>query len=288
MAKERKRGLISPWLLKAGEALQFGAKNSASSSGDSEKAPSRWERLLPYKKKVKTAFAKTAEQSFCLSWMRLLIRHFFATRVRSFAVLFFACGFLQVLSFFLGPQWGILSGGEAQLVMGAVLFFLTLVCSFSKGTVADALKRSFLFRAVLGPVFGLEEWRIPESSSPRENILAMLLWGIALAFAAVVLSPLAVVLFALILVISLLLFFKPEAGLLFAVALLPVLPRIAFFALMLLTLLSFLFKCAVGKRSLVFSFTDPPMLLGLTCAISSSMMRKLSRVCSRPEFSAVT
>jgi len=213
-----------------------------------EKAPFLHAPVL----KVKTALAKMAEQSFLLQALQLLIRNFFTTRIRSFGVLFFSCGFLQALSFFLRDYVPFFSGNEENLLFGVVMIFLTLLCSFSRGDVGDALKRSFFFRGFLRPFFGVQEHHIP-SGKGRENVAEMLFWGITLAVFSVFLSPSRVFFLCLFAFYLLFVLFKPEAGLVFLTILFLFLPFSKLVFLTIFTVFSFFIKCAVGKRSVVVS-----------------------------------
>jgi len=274
MAKVRLSGSFSHLLYTLGDALRFAPSSAFAPACSEKERGERTKPLLAYRLKIKTALARMCEQSFFLSLCSSLIRGFFNTRIRSFGVLFFSCGFLQILSYFMGVYLPLAAGDENNLIHGVTLIFLTLLCSFTRGDVKDVLKKSFLYRSVLSPLFGSDGWQFPNERS-GDNFLAMILTGALLAFFSVVFSPLAVLSVILLLVLVLFVFYQPEAGLV-SVAL-------TFFAvsfevtvfLILLTLVSFLFKCAIGKRTLVFSATDSAVLLCMLLLLFSAQSKGL-------------
>ena len=183
--------LFSPSMLlySLGEGVHFAPASEFSSSyKETEKSSNSLSAfLLPYAKKIKNALAKTAEQSAVLGVLRFLIRRFFTLRIRSLGVFFFVCGFLQIVLYFALSLVSGYSPDAAGLLFGVVQILLTLLCSFTRGDVADALKRSFLFRSILSPLLGVKEWQIPGGKS-RDNPVWMLLWGAVLGILSVFVS----------------------------------------------------------------------------------------------------
>ena len=255
MAKGRPTVSFSHLLYRLGKAIHF-VPASAFAPPQSEPEEKKWEKpFFAYRLKMKTALAKMCEQSFFLGLYAAFFRAFFTTRIRSFGVLFFSCGFLQILSYFLGEFLPVAAGDESNLIFGVTMIFLTLLCSFARGDVKDALKKSFFYRGVLDPLLGTERWEFPTGRG-SDHFLVMLLCGALFAFLAVIFSPVAVLSVVLLVALILLIFYLPEAGLvsvgfcLFFVSF----RMIAF--LTAVTLISFLCKCAVGRRSLVGSPSD--------------------------------
>lgn len=257
MAMKGKIPSVSRFLLKLGEAIQFRPETEFLSFDAQEETPSsQWgKRLLPYKLKIKTALARMAEQSFFLSLLRRFVRAVFTTRLRSFGILFFSFGFLQLLSYFTASSLPFFAGGVENLLLGVCMIFFTLIASLSRYQLADALKHSFLFRFVLRSLFGLQESDIPEGRG-NDRFWPMLGVGVLLGVLSVLFSPLWVILLLTVLIAGLFVLFKPEAGLVLHALLLFVLPATFHAALLLFTLFSFLCKCAVGKRSLRFRPMD--------------------------------
>lgn len=261
MAKGRILGAVSRFLYTVGESIQFRPECTfVPPRSDKEREDQkRTTPFLSYRLRVKSSLAKTSEQSLFLSLLEQGIRHFFNTRTRAFGVLFFVCGFLQVLSYFLLPAT---ARGEDNLIFGVSLIFLTLLCSFTRGDLKDTLRKSFFFRSFLRPLYGVESASFPSERS-RDNSFFMVAWGALLALLSILFSPAYVLGAVTGLVLTLFLFHRPEAGLVTLGLSLLFLSERALFALTLFTLLSFLAKCAVGKRSLVFSFFDLPVLVGV-------------------------
>lgn len=257
MAKDQKNGSLSGFLYAVGKAIQFSPSSTFAPPRSEEKSDAKKGGFpfLFYRLKMKTALAKMSEQSFVLGLLKRFYGRFFNTRVRSFGILFFTLGFLQILSYFLGESLPLLAGGEDHLLFGVCLIFLTLLCSFSRGDVKDAIKRSFLYRIILKPLFGIQEEHFPLEKS-RDHVWPMILAGALLSFFSVLFSPLFVLAFLLCMILLLMIFHIPEAGLLVAALGLFVLSPSLLFALSILTLVAFLFKCAIGKRSMAFSPTD--------------------------------
>ena len=277
MARRRLTGSFSHLLYTVGKTVRF-APSSAFAPVRSETEVQEREKPFPaYRLKIKTALAKMCEQSFFLGLYAAFLRRLFTTRVRAFGVLFFSCGFLQILSYFLGGYLSFAAGDESNLVFGVTLVFLTLLCSFARGDVKDVLKKSFLYRGILEPLLGTDGWEFPTGRS-GDNFFGMILAGTVLAFFAVIFSPFAVLSVILLLGLILFVFYQPEAGL-FAVLLsfFSVTFRVTVF-LTALTAVAFLCKCAIGKRSVVFSLSDGLVLLCLLPLLFSEQSRLLGIV----------
>lgn len=278
MAKDKKIGSLSRFLYTVGKAIQF-RPATAFAPPKSDKFSEAKKGGFPFlysRKKIKNALAKMSEQSFVLGLLGRFYGRFFNTRVRSFGVLFFTLGFLQILSYFLGDYLPLLAGREDNLLFGVCLIFLTLLCSFSRGDLKEAVKRSLLYRLILKPLFGIKEEHFPSEKS-RDHLWPMIFVGAGLSFFSVAFSPVAVLGALCSLALVLFVFHTPEAGLLCSAALLFVLPSSALFSLAALTLISFLFKCAVGKRSMAFSPTDLVVLSALLPILFSREQGGLSR-----------
>ena len=83
-------------------------------------------------------------------------------------------------------------------MFGVAQMFLTLLASFSRGDLSDGLKRSFLFRAVLGPLCGMREESLPSAKS-HDAVGMMLLAGVGFGIAGAYFSPLFLLLVLLLL-----------------------------------------------------------------------------------------
>ncbi len=261
---------LSRFLYRVGEKIRFspdGAVAHFQAEAEEERRP-RFS-LLPYRRKVKSSLAKMAEQSALLAWIRQGVHRFFTTRIRSFSVLFFSCGFVQIIAFFLRSYVSSGSGKEDNLLFGVVQIFLTLFCSFSRGTVSDGLKKSFLYRGLLEPLVGLPDWSLPSGKS-RDSLVTMVLTGILLGLASDFMGPLTVAKFLLSLAALLFVFAFPEGGFVCIGAGTLFFSHTALVFWVGVTLVSFLCKCAVGKRSLVVS----PMLLPVVLALLPLLFRR--------------
>ncbi|MBR2616124.1 MAG: hypothetical protein IKC69_05545 [Clostridia bacterium] len=259
MAKGKANFSLSGLLCDLGDKILFCPPSEFRTASPEENEKKRDSRLLPYKMKVKTALSKMTEQSAVLAAVRGGIRWFLSLKIRSFAVFFFACGFVQILSFFLGSvrgDWG----REDNLLFGVVQMLLTLICSFARGDVTGALKRSFLHKGVLGPLVGLHSWQYPVQKS-HDGIVWMLLIGLGTGALSFFLSPVWILYGLIFLTVALFLFFCPEAGLVIGAFGGLFLPRTLLYVFACLTLISFVFKCCLGKRSLVLSPMDLLVLL---------------------------
>ena len=142
MAKRRRMSSFSHLLFTLGEAIHF-APVSAFAPAKTETWQEREKPFPASRLKIKTALAKNCEQSFFLSLYASFVRGFFTTRLRSLGVLFFTCGFLQILSYFWGGYLPFAAGDENNMVYGVTLIFIALLCAFSRGDVKDVLKRAF-------------------------------------------------------------------------------------------------------------------------------------------------
>jgi len=258
MAKNGKIRSLSHFLYEVGgkilfqPAEKFATAGKETTGSEPEYKPKHFQNQ---KLKIKTALAKAKEQSFFADRVTRFAQNLFTTRVRSFGVLFFSCGFLQILSYFLGSAISFFPGDVENLLFGVCLVFLTLFCSFSRGDLSDALRHSFFFRRIIQSVFGVEEWRLPVGRS-GDHVWTMLLSGVILAAFSVLFSPTGVLLFLAAVLFSAFVLYKPEAGLVLSVVSLILFDFSLLLYPLILTLFSFLFKCALGKRSLMFSWKD--------------------------------
>ena len=277
MAKGRRTGSFSHLLYKLGDAVRFAPDSAFAAPRSESDAPRREKPFLAYRQGIKNALAKTCEFSFFLGLYNAFLRVFFTTRVRAFGVLFFSCGFLQILSYFLSGYFSVTVGDESNLIFGVTMIFLTLLCSFTRGDVKDVFKKSFLFRGILDPLFGTERWEFPAGRG-SDNFFVMLLLGMALAFFAVIFSPFALLSVVLLLALILFVFYLPEAGLVtVALTVFSLSFEVtAFFTA--LTLIAFLCKCAVGRRTIVFSVWDWIVFLCLFPLLFSQQSRLLGLV----------
>lgn len=274
MAKGRSIGSFSHFLYTVGNAIHFAPASAFAPPRTEKEGNEREKPFFAYRLKMKTALAKMCEQSFFVGLYSAFLKFFFTTRVRAFGILLFSCGFLQILSYFLAGFLSVAAGDENNLIFGVALVFLSLLCSFTRGDVKDVLKKSFFYRGFLAPLFGSEGWEFPSGRS-NEHFLAMILTGALLAFFTVVFSPFSMLLAALFLMLTMFVFYQPEAGLvLVALTFFCVSLRVTLF-LTVLTLVSFLCKCAVGKRTLVFSWMDAPVLVALLPLLFSEKSRLL-------------
>ncbi len=258
MAKNGKIRSLSHFLYEVGGKILFQPAETFATAGK-EAADSGLEykpkHFQNQKLKIKVALAKAKEQSFFAEQVTHLVQKLFTTRIRSFGVLFFSCGFLQILSYFLGSALSFFPGEVENLLFGVCLVFLTLFCSFSRGDLSDAMRHSFFFRRIVQSVFGIEEWRLPAGRS-GDRVWTMLLSGVILAVFSVLFSPTRVLLFLAAVLLSAFILYKPEAGLVLSVVSLLLFDFGLLWYPLVLTLFSFLFKCALGKRSLMFSWSD--------------------------------
>ncbi len=255
MAKGRLTGSFSHFLYTLGTAIHFSPASAFAHPRTEKDVAEREKPFSAYRLKMKTALARMCEQSFFLGLYSTLLRIFFTTRVRAFGVCLFSCGFLQILSYFLGGYLPMIAGDENNLLFGVTLIFMSILCSFTRGDVKDVLKKSFFYRIFLERLFGSDGWEFPVGRS-GDHFFTMILFGALLAFFSVIFSPFTVLLSLLFLILVLFVFYQPEAGL--------VTIALTFFCVSLsvtafltgLTLIAFLCKCAVGKRTPVFSWMD--------------------------------
>ena len=274
MAKEKKHFSLSGSLCELGERILFAPSVAFRVETEEKQENKLAQRLLPYKQKVKLALSKMAEQSGVLSSIRFGIRWFLSLKIRSFAVFFFACGFVQILSFFVGAQTE--SGAaEQNLLFGVAQMVLTLICSFSRGDVVSALKRSFLHKRILSPLVGMQSWQYPSVTS-HDSIAWMLLFGLIFGILSFFLSPLLLLNAFLYAATVLFILHYTEAGLILCAFGGYFLPSRALYFIMMITLLSFCVKCCLGKRSLVFSWMDAPVLLFFLPFLSGSGPQEFS------------
>ena len=255
-------GYFSRFLYGLGRTFRFYPDSSfaRARSEKPEKAKSYF--LLSYRQQFQNAMAKMREQSFFLTRLSAFYRNLFSTRVRSFGLLFFTGGFLQILFYFLSRTLSFFSAGEENLLFGVCYIFIAVLCAFARGDVENAVKKSFLFRFVLRPLFGVEAWRLP-TGRKHDSTYPMIFAGIVFALFSLVFSPGKVLVFLLLTALVLFVFSLPEAGLYLIGLLFFLIPSASLTVLIFLTLLSFLCKCAIGKRSISLGFTQGLVLLCL-------------------------
>ena len=190
MNRNKERWSPVRFLLKAGEALRFAPRDCFPKTAK-ENAVGRFAPIQSRALRVKLALAKMWEQSFFVTCAREVFRRFFLMRARALGVLFFTCGFLQIASYFLRFSLPVLAGDETGFLFGIALIFLTLLFSLSRSNLRYLLIRSAFFRQVLQPLFGVEEWQVPDGES-HEPWLLMIALGILFWIAGLIFSPVRV------------------------------------------------------------------------------------------------
>ncbi len=275
MARRMKNASLSYWLFALGEKLQFRPETAfAPITPEEEQKKKTQKPFLMYRRKIKNALSRMAEQSFFLGKLHDFSQWIFSTGTRSLGALFFTCGFLQILFYFASPYLPFLKKGEDNLLFGVCLVFLTLFCSFSRGDIKDAYKKSFLYHGILKPFFGIKPVTIPLGRR-RDRFFLMVLGGAFLAALSLFFGPMVILAALLLLGFSSLVFIRPEVGLISAASAFLFLPLPWLFALVMLTLVSFFAKCAIGRRNLYFSPLNVVMLLALLPILFSRQEQKL-------------
>lgn len=259
MKGRRTGGVISRFLYRIGEKVRFAPDTSFAPARSEKNEKTRLSFFLPYRQQFQNAMAKMREQSFLLDCLSSFYRNLFSTRIRSFALLFFTAGFLQILFFFLGNRVSFFTAGEETLLFGVSEIFIAILCAFTRGDLENSLKKSFLFTSLIRPLFGVNPWCIP-TGRKHDSTFPMILFGAFFALLSVLFTPMKVLLFLLILAFTLFVFYLPEAGLYVAGLLFFLIPSAYFTLLIFLTLVSFFCKWAIGKRSISLSYCQKGFL----------------------------
>ena len=255
MAKKGTGGIFSCFLYSIGKKIRFAPDSTFAPPRSEKQEKAKTSFLLSYRRQLKFQFAKMGEQSFFLNALKTFFRNLFSTRIQSFGLLFFTCGFLQILFYFLGNRIPFLLAKEDNLLFGVFQIFISLLCTFTRGDLEHSLKKSFVFRWAIRPLFGVDAWQMP-GGRKHDSGFPMIFSGIILALLSVWFTPVKVLFFLLALCLISFVFYLPEAGLYMAGLLFFFLSSRSFSFLILITLVSFFCKCLVGKRSVPLTLSQ--------------------------------
>ncbi|MBQ8416680.1 MAG: O-antigen ligase family protein [Clostridia bacterium] len=216
-----------------------------------------------YQYRLRQAGMRSREDSLVLSLLERAKRYLLDTSVASFGWLFLLTGI-----FFLTGAL-LFEGTGAEVGAGSVSFVLIL-CSLplctSMGSLARAVRKSYFCSRFLFDFCAFSPDGFLGAERGRSRVGGALLLSIALALAALVLTPVGCACGAFVLFCLFVLFALPELNLLLLVLVFPFLqlsshPTVLLCILALVIELSFLTKVLFGKRELFFSLCDFLVLL---------------------------
>ncbi len=260
MEQGRRKGFLAELLLRTGDAIRFAPKTETLFA-EPEKKEEKRRRFTPafldtaHRLRLKSTVAKAGEQSVLLSAGRRFITAALCARMRSCAILLLFAGLVSAFSYFARNAVTFFAGETEHLVTGITEIVLALWVAFDRMTFAKALKKSAIFRGVLQPLFGVEEWEIPDENVREHPFLAVFL-GLALGVLQALFLPSKVLFWLLFAAAMLLTLHKPEAGLFLYASTLYAGRGALTAAVAAVTWFSFFCKVMVGKRSLRAGKTD--------------------------------
>ena len=260
MESGRRKGFLAELLLRTGDAIQFAPKTETLFA-EPEKKEEKRRRFVPFfldtahRLRLKSTVAKASEQSVLLSAGRRFITAALCARMRSCAILLLFAGLVSAFSYFARNAVNFFAGETEHLVVGITEIVLALWVAFDRLTFARALKKSAVFRGVLQPLFGVEEWEIPDENVREHPFLAVFL-GLALGVLQALFLPSKVLFWLLFAAAVLLILHKPEAGLFLYASTLYAGRGALTSVVVAVTWFSFFCKVLVGKRSLRAGKTD--------------------------------
>ena len=221
-----------------------------------------------YFRGIRRGISRGFENSFFLQKLRAFAGSFRRISVRSYGNFWFSYGIFTVLIYFIKQLLALLqSNNYDALIIGIVIALASLPLMTSGETLASATGNSKLLGRLFasGLDFREENFEAKHVASRRVGRW-MIVLGMLLGALTFFLSPLYLPILAGVLLLLLLIFFKPEIGVLFVLALFPFLsylnyPTILLAAMVLITFIAYLFKVLRGKRLLRFEFFDWMVLI---------------------------
>lgn len=235
----------------------------------------RLHRLLQSKRKkadrvpfrIRQKISAMVERSLLCRGLMAIEKGFLQCSVNSYGIflLFFGC--FSIVSYYVTASLSPERSHLAYAITGGVLVLFSLPLFASTRSLADQLRTSVFFRALLIDGLGIAEERFRSyDAKGHDHYLEALILAILLGPVTFLYPPYIMLLWALSIVLLLLILRDPEVGMLLAVAACPFFalmprPTLSLLVLVGVTLFSFMVKLLCGKRVLRVELTDAAVLL---------------------------
>ncbi|MCR5457874.1 MAG: O-antigen ligase family protein [Clostridiales bacterium] len=240
-------------------------------------------------KKVKYATASGIESSFFANLINKIGRYLLSLPLATYGIFAFTYGLFIVITYLFRTLAFELETPSSNLVLGIVVIAISILPMFAKRSLEVEVHQSKILYFILYTVLGIRPNRDynEEDEPQKQNAALPYLLGIALAMTSVLFDPMYLVYALGILLVVILVFTTPEAGITISILFLPFIPTMALAALVILTFLSIIMKWICGKRTLKFHLIDLPVVLfmisvvfgGFFSVSSSSISKALLTIC---------
>lgn len=224
-------------------------------------------RLRRLADRVKLRMARLFEGSRLLSSFNGLFSSLIHRSLRTYGAFFLAFGVYCLLSF-LAKGYVLFRevDGVADYVVCGGILLTSVPLLMTKGTLADAVMKSFLMQRLLFEGFGIPRDTFTRVETYPKRYAEVSVAGIVLGILTAFVKPTYFVVLFFVLIVGLLIFSFPEIGILALIALVPfssllARPSLAILVVLAVTLVSYSIKLMRGKRVLKLRLIDFSILL---------------------------
>lgn len=240
-------------------------------------------------RKVKYSTSSAIESSFFANLIHKFGRYFLSLPLSTYGIFAFTYGLFIVITYLFRTLAFEIETPTSNLVLGIVVIAISILPMFAKRSFEVEVHESKILYFILYTVLGIRPNRdYSEVREPqKQNAALPYLIGIALAMTSVLFDPMYLVYALGVILIVILVFTTPEAGITISILALPFIPTMALASMVILTFLSITLKWICGKRSLKFHLIDLTVILfmvsvafgGFFSVSSSSISKGLLTIC---------
>ena len=214
-------------------------------------------------RKVRRVFAEGFENSFFLGLVKKISRLILETPLKNYGNYCLSFGLYTVFMYFFRRFFALLATADmGHFITGAVFIIISIPMLTSKISLAQALGRSVISRAVLCDALGMrdESFEIAAKQTRfRANLVIIL--GIASGLLTLFIDPIHIPLAVLLICAIAMILSTPEMGILVSLFALPIfsfydMPSVMLTFLVGVTSLGYFVKLIRGKRIIKFEFVD--------------------------------
>lgn len=220
---------------------------------------------------IRTVLSEQTENSLLLRGFTKLFRIFAGLRMHVYGWFLLSFGFYSLAVYLLKRFGTDLTVSTGHLLFSVSLILLSIPCLISRLTLAEALMQKAQTQVLLIEQLGIREAVILTGKRNGRSNFAFLIGMIA--GAATYFIPPHLIVSAMILPVFLIaVFLLPECGLLGTAILFPLGNQLLTAFAIILTGISFIWKCIRGKRSFYLNLQDPFVLLFFLCALLGGIL----------------
>lgn len=240
-------------------------------------------------KKAKYAMASGIEGSAIANLIGRFGRYLLSLPLATYGILAFTYGLFVVITYLFRTLAFEIETPSSNLVLGIVVIAISILPMFAKKSLEVEVHESKILYFILYTALGIRPNRdYDKNREPqKQNAALPYLLGILLAMTSLLFDPMYLVYTLGVLLVVVLVFTTPEAGITITILFLPFIPTMALAALVILTAVSIVMKWICGKRTLKFHLIDLTVVLfmvsvvfgGVFSVSSTSISKALLTIC---------